>query len=259
TAIRALGERQRDLAERLDGRQAALSVARQGLEKAQQQKTAAARTVETLRTTEGQIQALAGNLAKARSRVEQARQDLKTAERAAADAADRALRLAAGDLAAADQAVASLKAGLAEAEGDVDRLGKEIRELLPTEQRQDPDWPAHLRARVERAARQLENAERSIADAQGTVTATSNEVAGIAAELQTIPRQLEERRQVLLGLHARCRQVETALRKVLGDLPGPDAGARLAAIDEELHAAETELEQAAAAVQKAQQALHEAR
>ena len=341
TAITALGERQRDLAERLDGRQAALSEARQGLEKAQQQKRAAARTVETLRTTEGQIQALAGNLAKARARVERARQDLKTTERAAADnrrtlakseqrrvsaqtalvsaqdtlaalhrahashelqktlaagepcpvceqtvlkvpalqrvsdlddaqqrlngaraeadAADRALRLAAGDLAAADQAVASLKAGLAEAEGDVDRLGKEIREVLPTELRQDPEWPAHLRARVERAARQLENAERSIADAQGTVTATSNDVAGIAAELQTIPRQLEERRQVLLGLHARCSQVETALRKVLGDLPGPDAGARLAAIDAEWHAAETELEQAAAAAQKAQQALHEAR
>jgi exonuclease SbcC len=178
--------------------------------------------------------------------------------RAEADAADRALRLAAGDLAAADQAVASLKAGLAEAEGDVDRLGKEIRELLPTELRQEPDWPAHLRARVERAARQLENAERSIADAQGTVTATSNEVAGIAAELQTLPRQLEERRQGLLGLHGRCSHAETALRKVLGDLPG-DTGARLAAVDAELRAAETELEQAAVAVQTAQQTLHEAR
>src|SRR5207245_390363 len=175
TAITALGERQRDLAERLDGRQAALSEARQGLEKAQQQKRAAARTVETLRTTEGQIQALAGHLAKVPalqrvSDLDDAQQRLNSA-RAEADAADRALRLAAGDLAAADQVVASLKAGLAEAEGDVDRLGKEIREVLPTELRQDPEWPAHLRARVERAARQLENAERSIADAQGTVTA----------------------------------------------------------------------------------------
>jgi len=340
-AIAALQERQRDFDERLDERQAALSKARQGLEKAEQQKTAAARTVETLRTTEAQIQAVAGNLVKARSRVERARQDLQRAERAAADkrqtlakceqrrvsaqttlvsaqdtlaalhrahaahelqetlaagkacpvceqtvlkvpalqpvsdlddaqqrvngaraeadAADRALRFATADLAAADQAVASFKAGLEEAEGDVERLGKEIRELLPADLRDDADWRARLRARVERAAQRLEDAERSVTSAQGIVTATSNDVAGIEAEIRTIPRQLEERCQVLRVLHGRCREAETALRKVLGDRPGPDAGARLAAIDVELHAAETETERAPAAVQKAQEVLHETR
>ncbi len=340
-AIAALGERQRDLADRLDERHAALSQARQGLEKAQQRKTAAARIVETLRTIEGQIQALAGNLANARSRTERARRDLVTAERAAAEkrrtlvaieqrrlgaqsalasaqdtlaalhrahaahelrktlaagepcpvceqtvlklpvlqpvknledaqrrveaaqaqveSADRALRSAASDAAAADQAVAGLKAGLEEAERDIERLGEEIRELLPADLRDDVDWRARLRARVERAAQQLEDAERSVTSAQGIMTATSNEVASIEAEARTIPSQLEERCQVLRSLHGRCREAETALRKVLGDLPGPDAGVRLAAIDAELQAAEREVENAVAAVQKAQQVVHETR
>ncbi len=340
-AIATLRARQRDLADRLNERQAALSDVRQDLEKAQQRKAAAARTVETLRTTEGQLQALAGNLANARSRVERARQDVETTGRTAAekrrtlvaieqrrlgaqsalasaqdalatlhrthathelrqtlaagepcpvceqtvlripalqpvsdldnaqqrvndargeaDAADRMLRLAAGERAAADQAIAGFKTGVEEANADVGRLGKEIRELLPADLRDDADWRARLRARVERAARELEDAERSVASAQGIATATSNDVAGIEAELRTIPRQLEERCQVLRSLHGRCHAAESALGTVLGDLPGSDARARLAAIDAELQAAETEVEHARAAVQKAQQALHETR
>jgi exonuclease SbcC len=341
TAIAALGERQRDLAERLAERHAALREARQGLEKVQQRRTTAARTVETLRTTEGPIHAIASNLAAARLRVARARDDRETAERAAgdkrgmlataekrqvsaqtallsaqdrlaalhrahaahelqntlaagkpcpvcdqtvltvpalkpvpdlddtqqrvkgaraeADAADRALRLAAGDLAAADQAVSSFTAGLGEAEGEVERLGREFRDLLPADLRDEADWRARLRARVERAAQHLGDAERSVTSAQDIVTATSSDAAGIEAEVCTIPRQLEERGQVLRSLHGRCREAELALRKVLGDRPGPDAGTRLAAIDVELQAAETETERAAAAVHEAQQILHDTR
>jgi exonuclease SbcC len=341
TAIAALGARQRDLADRLTERQAALSQARQDLEKGQQRKTAAARTGETLRTTEGQLRALADNLANARSRVERTRRDLETAERGAAekgrtlveaerrqvsaqsvlasaqdtlvalhrthaaqelrrtlaagepcpvceqtvlevpalkrvsdlddaqqrvndaradaDAADRMLRLAAGELAAADQAVAGFKTGLEEAGADVEQLGQEIRALLPADLREDADWRARLKARIERATRELEDAERSVASAQSIVTATSNEIAAIETELRTIPRQVEERRQALRSLHGRCRATEAALGTVLGGLPGSDAGARLAAIDAELQAAELEVEHARAAVQKAQQALHETR
>ncbi|MGH7391891.1 MAG: AAA family ATPase [Candidatus Rokuibacteriota bacterium] len=341
TAIAALGARQEELADRLNERQAALSKSRQDLEKAQQRKAAAARTVETLRTTEGQVQALAGNLANARSRLEGARRDLERAEHSAVekrrilleaerrrlsaqtglasveeklarlrrahaahelqktlaagepcpvceqtvhkvpalervsdlddaeqrvnraqaevDAADRTLRHAAGELAAADQAVAGFKTGVEEADADVERLGKEIGDLLPVDLRDDADWRARLRARVQRAARELEDAERSVTSAQGIATAASNDVAAIEAELRTIPRQLEERLQALRSLHERCRAAEAALATALGDVPGSDAGARLAAIDAELQAAELEVEHARAALQTAQQALHETR
>ncbi len=341
TAIAALGARERDLTDRLNERQAALSQARQDLEQAQQRTAATARTVEILRTTEGQLRALADNLANARSRVERARRDLELAERGAAekrrtlveaerrqvsaqsglasaqdtlaalhrthaaqefrrtlaagepcpvceqtvltvpalrqvkdlddarrrvetawteaDAADRILRQAAGELAAADQAVTGFKHGAEQAEEDAERVGKEIRTLLPADLLDDADGRARLKARIERAARELENAERSATSALGTVTAASNDVAALEGELHTIPRQLEERRQALRSLHGRCREVEAALGRVLGDPPGSDAGARLAAIDAELQAAELEVEHARAAVQKAQQALHETR
>ncbi|MGH7340107.1 MAG: SbcC/MukB-like Walker B domain-containing protein, partial [Candidatus Rokuibacteriota bacterium] len=151
------------------------------------------------------------------------------------------------------------KTGVEEAEADVERLGKEIRVLLPADLRDDAGCRARLRARVQREARELEDADRSVTSAQGIATATSNDVAGIEAELRTIPRHLEERRQVLRSLHGRCRSAEAALRAILGDLPGSDAGACLAGIDAELQAAEMELEHAVAAVQKAQQALHATR
>jgi DNA repair protein SbcC/Rad50 len=341
TAIAALGERQRDLARQLGERQASLDETRRNLEKAQQRKIAAARTLETLRTTEWQIQAVGTNLAKARSCVERARQDLKAVERAAADkrralvnceqrrtsaqtalvsaqdalaalhrahaahalqttlatgepcpvcnqivlevprltpvsdlddaqqrvnraraeadAAERALRSAAADVATADQAVTTLTAGLEDAERDVTRLGNEVRDLLPADLRDDANWLACLRERVEQAARQLKDAERSVTSAQDSVTAISNDVAGIAAELRTIPEQLDERSALLRNLHGRCGEAETALRKVLDDCPAPDADARLAAIDRTLQAAEAETERAAAGVREAQHTLDETR
>src|SRR5207249_795635 len=217
---------------------------------------------EALRTTEAQIQAVAGNLVKARSRVERARQDLQRAERAAADKRQTLAKCeqrrvsAQTTLVSAQDTLAALhRAHAAHELQETLAAGKAIRELLPADLRDDADWRARLRARVERAAQRLKDAERSVTSAQGIVTATSNDVAGIEAEIRTIPRQLEERCQVLRVLHGRCREAETALRKVLGDRPGPDAGARLAAIDVELHAAETETERAEAAVQKAQQVL----
>src|SRR5207245_5895307 len=59
--------------------------------------------------------------------------------------------------------------------------------------------------------------------------------------------------------NVRCRESETLLTKVLVNLPGPEAGERRAAIDAALHSAESEVEEAAAAVQKAQDVLHETR
>lgn len=340
-AIGALEDRRRELAEQSGGRQAALSETRRDLEEAQQQKTAAARTVEALRTTQGQIQALAGGLATAGTRAQRARQDLEGAEGQAADkrraftkaeqrrisaqsalaaandllaalqrahaahelqktlaagepcpvceqtvhaiptlrlvkdldeaqrrsegarveldAAERTVSSAAADVAAADQAVAGLKAGLEEAEGEVERLGREIQTLLPAELREDGNWRVSLRARLEGAVQQLEDAERAVTRAQGAVTTVSNEVAGIEAELRTVPPQLEHQRQALRALRERCRDAETALSRVLGDLPGPDADERLTGIDAELGVAETQVEHAVVDMGKAQAAVHDTR
>jgi exonuclease SbcC len=190
--------------------------------------------------------------------------DLEQANRFLGEAVTR-LRQAQGDeqraatgLATAE---ATLRASILTAEerrSEVDHLARELSVVLPPELRDDALWQSALQTRVDAAAADRAAAEQNVEAAQRRLAETESAMAGIAAELRTLPARIEGQRQTLLTIRRRCEETEELLAALLGRHPGPEAAGELAAIDAGLRQAEEALASASAEVQAARDRLRAA-
>jgi exonuclease SbcC len=166
---------------------------------------------------------------------------------------------AAADLATAKATVRASILAADEKRSEVDRLAGELGQILPPELRDDPRWQATLQSRVDAAAADRAAAERNVDAAQRGLAEIDSAIAGIAAELRTLPARIDGQRQTLMTIRRRCEEAEQLLAVLLGHHPGPEAAAELAAIDVGLRQAEEALASASAEAQLARDRLGEAR
>jgi exonuclease SbcC len=165
---------------------------------------------------------------------------------------------AAAELATAE---ATLRASILTAEerrSELDRLAGELSGILPPELRDDAGWQAALQTRVDAAAADRATAEQNVEAAQRRLAETDSAMAGVAAELRTLPARIEGQRQTLLTIRRRCEETEQLLVALLRHPPGPDATAELTAIDVGLRQAEEAVASASAEAQLARDRLRDA-
>jgi hypothetical protein len=174
------------------------------------------------------------------ARLDQADHDVAAAEAAEASAS-AALERAAAELKAAEDAFAAALGGEPEAEVDpeLDRLEALKKsdpggaETAALDEKRGPLLPLRARARAARAAQPPAQAEK--------------DAASWVLEQARLERALVEARYEVERVQARLRGTDRAAREAPGG--GPAAGDATAAVDEELSAAQTGVNQAAAAVE----------
>ena len=127
---------------------------------------------------------------------------------------------AALEVAAADETLRATTSTWEELRSEVERVGAELRRVLPTELHDDARWPQTLQARTDAAAAGRDAAERDVGAARGLVAEVAGQIAGIEGELRTLPAQIDERREALRSLRERCEETE----QVVSVAPRPPAG-----------------------------------
>jgi exonuclease SbcC len=180
----------------------------------------------------------------------------------AAAAADAAAREA-GELGlvvtAADRDLENASRRASEEEAGVAALRAELSALLPDGLDAAADWPRALATALDRVVERAGEADRRARDAREAVDAIAAGLARRQGERADLPQRIEETRRDLALLEGRLRDAEDAVALVLGRPPGTGAAGALGAIDAGLARAEREVTAAAAGVERAQQAVHEAR
>src|SRR5262245_51828586 len=191
-------------------------------------------------------------------------EDLERVRRSAANGRSRLTRAQAQEqqsaleAAASDEALRATTSAWEELRSELDRVGGELQCVLPTELHGDAQWPQALKTRTAAAAAARDAAERDVGEARGLLAGVAGQIAGIEGELKTLPGQIDERREALRSIRARCEETELIMGRLLGRPAGQDAAAELAGLDLRLRKAEESLWSATVSVQHARDRLQHA-